>query len=277
MQKLKKLLLVIVSVLSVNLVNGQTFMFHSIPKDSTQIEISYLHPFFDSNIDMSIISGVFDLSFNIPLKQKLNLFCSVPFMTFSFDYESGYGNYSLSGAGNIFLGMQLYKDHGGKNKSIGTFGFYLPSSWLIEYGYLTNALNPEKYLHDRLTISVNFAHHRITDNGFRSGVELGPDFMIITNSENSDDNDFIIHYGLSMGVQQNNIDLSAELYGIGILTAEKSDDKFFHALSFGISYLSQVSPSIFYKIYLEDELQDWVDGVLGLKLNYSLGSNAKND
>jgi hypothetical protein len=48
-------------------------------------------------------------------------------------------------------------------------------------------------------------------------------------------------------------------------------DRFEYSINFGASYVSEsVSPGIFYKLYLKEDLSDWVDGVLGINIEVTI-------
>ena len=78
-----------------NSVSAQTFLFQSLPKDNPQIGLRFLRPFFEEDVGLSTLSGIYDLSLNIPVSSTINLVGSLPFITVAFegeDSESGIGD-----------------------------------------------------------------------------------------------------------------------------------------------------------------------------------------
>ena len=78
---------------------------------------------------------------------------------------------------------------------------------------------------------------------------------------------------MTAGFQAENFSIMTELIGIVIITEEADDfsDRFEHSINFGASYISKnVTPGIFYKLYLSEDLSDRIDGVLGINIEIAL-------
>jgi hypothetical protein len=65
----------------------------------------------------------------------------------------------------------------------------------------------------------------------------------------------------------------AELLGIFIVTEDVDDfgDRFTHSLAFGAQLtVGQVRPGLFFVLPLENDLSAFLDGTLGLKVDFAL-------
>jgi hypothetical protein len=252
----------------VNCVRAQTFLFQGLPQQKSQIGLRFMRPDFKYGSDLSTLSGIYDFSVNIPLSQNLNLVGSIPYMTFKFE------NFSESGVGNIFIGLQTHSGFNKGKSSAGSFGLYLPTSGediCGLFGAYTHFIDYAKYVTDLLTFYGNYSYVNRTPKGFRLGVEIGPDLVIPTGD--GGDTDFLIHYGFTFGFQDENFAVLSELMGLVIITEEADDfgDRFLHSLDFGFTYLRyNVKPGIFYKLYLKDDFSDIVEGVLGIKVDVTV-------
>lgn len=252
--------------------SAQTTMFHSIPADKSQFGIQYLRPDFDFDFDMSTLSGIYDFSLNAPVTSNMNLVISVPYISFSFDRID-----DENSIGNIYVGIQNRLRTDDKNNSALSLGLFIPTipddKMLIHMlGMFTNYHSIYKYTPDVLTIFANYAQHRSNANNFLFGFEIGPNICVPT-EEDGGDTEIFMHYGFRMGMQSSTLIFFAELIGLAILTEEvdEFDDRFLHTVVFGGQWNDgRLKPGIFYKIYLKDDLQDFVDGVLGIKLDIGL-------
>ena len=253
--------------------SAQTFMLQNEPKDKSQFEVRYLRPYFDHDDDMSTFSGVYDFSFNIPVSSKINMVGSLPYTTISFDDED-----SESAIGNIYLGIQTRSEPSADKSSSLSVGIFLPTApddkWSCSsFGWFTNYHDVQKYAPDVVTLYSNYAGYKTNPDGARFGFELGPSFCIPTGDDTDDEMELFLHYGFSCGLQLNRFALSAELIGLAFISEDfdKFSDRFVHSLVMGGQWTNgTVRPELFYKIYLKDDLNDFIDGVLGIKLDVFL-------
>lgn len=256
----------------INCVTAQTFLFQGIPREKTQFSLRFMRPNFKYGSDLSTLSGIYDLSVNIPINQKLNFVGSIPYQTFTFeDYDTE------NGVGNIYIGLQTKSGIKNNKKSIGSFGVFLPTAednFAVFYSSFTNFIDYHKYFSDLLTVYGNFAYFSNSSKGVYYGIELGPNIMIPTTKDYYGDTELFMHYGISVGFQDNNFTVLAELMGLASITTdeEKFEDRFIHVLDFGFTYtINRVTPGIFYKAYLKEDMSDVVEGVLGIKIDVSVG------
>ena len=260
----------------VNVMLSQTLNLQQIPSKKTQIGFSFDRPVYNSKISLSALSGVYQLSLNVPASSKFNIIGNIPFVNTSYEVDYGYGNYDYdkNGFGNIFIGMQTNPEILDNRRSIVTFGLFLPTAdeEAAHNLLFTNYYDIQKYIPNSLGIYFNYAYQKINSSGINFGLEVGPNILIPTKGENSETEAFL-HYGLSLGYQIEKILVSAEFLGIGILTQEVDnfEDRLIHALNFGGQWKGGIiTPKIFYRIYLREEFREMIDGVLGFGVNVSI-------
>jgi hypothetical protein len=259
-------------------VSAQTFCFQSLPKDRPQLGCRFLHPFFDApDIDLSAVSGIYELYANIPVSPRINLVGSIPFITMKYEYPRSEYGYDESGMGNIHIGMQYHPAAGDNRSSNVAFGVFLPtasdelrlSTWELSLlSMFTDNHSFYKYWPDIVTVHGNIATHSMNPGGTLSGTEIGAYFVVPT--EGSGDTEVFMRYGLTGGLHHRGFAIFAELLGIAIVTEGDMDfaDRFDHEVTFGAQWLR--GPGVFYKIYLDEANRDVVSGVLGIKVEVVL-------
>jgi hypothetical protein len=231
-----------------------------------------MKPSFDRVDELSFFSGTFDLQANIAVSPGWNVILSMPYSTFSYGEQSGY-----SSIGNLFIGAQTHSNPDSIRQSIGTFGLYVPTTPEDEEkerahnrAALTNWHEFYRYYPKHLTVYANIASIYHTAEGLFYGFELGPNVWVPTGSGDREV-EFLLHYGITGGVNVNQLIINAELVGLFLLSAETDSfsDKFYHSLVFNAQYTGwPVQPQLFYKLYLEQNLTNQIDGVLGLGLTF---------
>jgi hypothetical protein len=230
-----------------------------------------LKPYFEADVDFSAFSGIYDLYANIPVRSNLNIVSSLPYSTYADDEESE------SEVGNLYIGLQMRQASHKNKSSIISFGAFLPTAGEDDFSInflsaLANYYQLEKYLPNTLTIYGNYSHHIVQSRGGLVNFEIGPNILIPT-KDDDDETELLMHYGISGGFQFTNFAVLAELVGLVIISEDVDDfsDRFIHTLAFGGQWTgSAVRPGIFYKIYLKEDFRDFIDGVLGIKLDVAL-------
>ena len=228
-----------------------------------------MRPSFENVSDLSIFSGIYDFSINVPVSENWNLTASFPYLTASTGDSEG-----DEGTGNVFVGIQHLHKSDDKKSAVTSFGIYLPTAdrETMIFGLLTHFEEYKKYTSDVITLYGNFAYFNIGAPGARFGLEIGPD-ILIPRENSSSGTEFLIHYGLTAGFHGDRFALITELVGLAIITQDVTDfsDRFEHSINFGASYLGKnFSPGVFYKIYLKEDMRDLVNGVLGINLEVTL-------
>ena len=259
-----------------NYLYAQTFDLQYIPKDEKQFGFSYNRAFYKNSINFSTLSGVYQLYIDIPVSSKLNLIGNIPYISKSYNVNFGFGEYSYSanGIGNIFIGLQSNQKSNDNGKDIITFGLYLPTgSEDASYnGTISDYYHMSKYIPNSIGIYFNYAFHKRNNDGFNYGLEIGPN-VISPTKRNSFTTEFFAHYGIITGYQVDQISLNLEFVGNVVISEdiEEFGDRFVNMLNFGAQWMgTAVTPRIYYKIYLRDEMRQMVDGVLGVGVNLSI-------
>ena len=265
----KLVFLIILSFIISNQLLAQTFLFQDIPTEKTQLGLRFMRPTFDGDSELSTLSGIYDLSFNIPINANWNITGSLPYITSTFGERD-----PDNGMGNIYIGMQSILKNEGQKKSIASFGLFLPTADedIQFFGLYTHLIEFHKYAADVLTLYGNLAFFKTLPQGFRLGAEIGPNIMIPIKDDR--DTEFLLHYGLTAGYQSTNVALIAEMVGIAIISEDSDEfsDRFQYSFNFGASYVSErIRPGLFYKLYLKDDfITDLVDGVIGINIEVTI-------
>jgi len=255
---------------------SQTLNLQLIPTEKNQIGFSFEKQFYNNNNNLSALSGIYQLYLDIPISNKFNIIGNIPFLNTSYEIDYGFGKYDYdeNGFGNIFVGMQTNPEIVNNRISIVTFGLFLPTGEkdVASGGFLTDYYYIQKYIPNSLGLYFNYAYHRSNENGINYGLEVGPNILVPTEGETSETEVFL-HYGFALGYQMEKIILNVEFTGIGIVTqaVDNFEDRLIHSLNFGGQWKGDViTPKIFYRIYLREELRDMIDGVLGVGINVSI-------
>jgi hypothetical protein len=251
-------------------ISAQNFQFQPVPSNKSQLGLRFMMPNFSRGDDLSMLSGAYDISVNIPISREINVLGSLPFTVFSEN-----DHFSKSAIGNAYIGFQTRQSSKQEYKASLSLGLFLPTA-TDEFppaflGWYSNYYELQKYFPDVLTIYGNYSFISNQSRKAIFSVEVGPNLFIPT--EEGGQVELFAHYGISGGIKLNKILLSAELTGLAIISEDIDDfnDRFVHSLAFGAQWTgSNISPTIFYAIYLKDEYRDMVDGVLGIKIDVSL-------
>jgi len=270
--------IIIIVLLFFCLINGlhaQTFNLQSLPSNKSKFNIRFLKPYFASDFESSTMSGVYELSFNIPISTEMNLISTIPYSSYNLEANFGLWKYKFKehGFGNIFIGAQTNPEIIDNKNSIYSFGLFLPTAEedVGNWSAFANYYEFHQFIPNSLTLYFNYAYHNINKNGFRYGFEIGPNILIPTKDDNAE-TEIYAHYGISSGYQANKLLLNLELIGIAIILEDidNFDDRFIHLLNFGAAWTENIiTPKIFYKIYLKEDFNDFVDGVLGIEISIS--------
>ncbi|MBU0474476.1 MAG: hypothetical protein KKF62_09960 [Bacteroidetes bacterium] len=269
-------LIYLLMFLSINICLAQTINLQTLPDTTKQFGFSFDKTFYSSNYNMSAFSGVYQVYLNIPISSKLNLISSIPYINTNYDFETSWWkyHYEKQGIGNIFIGIQTNKKIINNSRSVFSVGVYLPTAEknAAINGLYSNYYDLQKFAPNTMGIYVNYAHHRISRENFNVVFEVGPNFILPTGDNNAN-GELFIHYGFDAGYKANNLLFDVELLGVVILTEDIDNisDRFVNMLNFGTQWKgSVVSPKIFYKIYLKDEISDMIDGVLGIGVTVAI-------
>ncbi len=265
-------LFVLIIVLLCGLCSGpvfaQTFLLEEQAQGKGQCSLRYMRPGFADDVEISTFSGIYDLAVSVSVRPGVHVVGSVPFIVANYRH-----NRDRSGIGNIYLGIRHYRRGDTGRSSTESIGLYFPTvgtNTLNWFGYLTNFQQQHKYLSKTLTLSGTYTHRRIWQGGGLFGFEIGPDLWIPIESEHRD-GEILLHYGLDGGFRMDRLTIVLEVIGLALVTEDWDDlgDLVKHAAVLGAQWDGGwFRPGVFYQLYLEDDLRDRVDGVLGFKVEF---------
>jgi hypothetical protein len=193
-----------------NIASAQTFNFQQLPADNSQFGFKFLKPTFVKPRTSSTLSGIYELSANIPLTSELNFIGSIPYK--NFDLEANYNTWTdktkQTGFGNIFIGLQTNSDLISNEISVYSFGIFLPSEKDyrgIRWAALTNYYKIQHFFPNSMALYFNYAYHKIIENSFRFGLEVGSDILTSTKYFSILSSLVHLHYGIATGYQVNKL------------------------------------------------------------------------
>lgn len=259
-----------------SIISAQSLNFKTIPSDKAQFDARFEKPFFSSLTSLSTLSGVYQFSLNIPISSKLNLISDIPYMYSNYKIVNSYRNTELTqnGFGNIFIGVQTNQPTINGRKSTVSFGVFLPTAEkkLGFNGLFTNYYDFQKYTLNSWGFIFNYAYYKFSNNGLYYGLEVGPNISIQTIAKRTL-TDIFMHYGINVGYKIDKLLLNVEFLGIAIITEDTNNfgDRFVNLLDFGAQWKgTSLTPKLFYKIYLKNDMRDIVDGILGVGISVSI-------
>ena len=269
----RHLLLIILMVLLVGGLSRQpssaeTFLCEDQHTGKGRCSLRYMRPGFSGERDVSTLSGIYDLGVSVSARPDLFVVSSIPYIVANYSRGS-----ERSGIGNVYLGIRHCRGENHRTNSMESIGLFLPTvgtNTLNWFGYLTNFQQQHKYLSKTLTLSGTYAHRRSWPNGGLFGFQIGPDLWIPT-ERGQRDGEILLHYGLDGGFRANHLTVMLEVVGLALITEDWDDlgDLVKHAVVVGVQRTGgRFRPGMFLQFYLEDDLRDSVDGVLGFRLEF---------
>ncbi|MDZ7288982.1 MAG: transporter [candidate division KSB1 bacterium] len=258
--------------LSIQTLSAQTFLLQALPEAKATFGLRFMRPNFDGDSELSTLSGTYDLFVNVPVSSKLNLVGALPFTTVAFGGED-----SESGIGDIYVGLQT-RNHSSTASRMGlSVGVFLPTASEDKemtnfFGILANYHELQRSLLNTLTLYGNLAYRSTQPGGALFGLEFGPQLFIPTKDTDDRQVELFAHYGLAGGFRLSNVAIFGEFMGLFIATEdfENFGDRFTHSIAFGAQVTDNaVRPGIFYQIPLDEDFKEFIDGILGIKVEIS--------
>lgn len=278
MFRFKQMLTGIIIFLLPLIVLSQSFILQDPPSSNPKMTFKYFRPHFKGlDNPLSVLSGLYDFNVSIPVNDRINIIGSVPFAAIGGeDFVE-----SESTLANISAGIQYRFGYTDQRATAVTLSITAPTASEnkiipLLLGMMSDYYEVPKFFPNVLTINGNLSHHIFRTNGFLLNMEIGPYLMIPTKSDNNstlEDTELFVHYGVSVGYRLNPITLNVELAGLGIITEDMDnfEDRFDHMLAFGVQWnRGSVRPGLYYQLFLDKDMNDTVNGVLGLKLEIDL-------
>ncbi len=263
---LKTSLIWLILLISLEDLSAQTINFQAIPDDKTQFGFSIDRPFY-FNINSFIVSEVYQFFFNIPVSSDLNMIGSVPYVSAN-DYIYNDYTYDESGFGNIFIGVQTNPGTMDNSKSIFSVGLFFPTGRQETYpAAYVNYYDIRKYF-PSFGLYFNYAYIKVNSEGFNYGLEVGTDILIPIPEAA-----LLFHYGINAGYQVSRLLFNIDIFGNAVINGEFDNlgDRFTNLIDFGAQLKeSTITPQIFYRIYLGEEMRNVTNGVLGIGVIVSI-------
>jgi hypothetical protein len=244
-----------------------------------QISTRFMHQNFDEDDNLSVLTGVYEHTLNVPINKHSNFLVSFPVTFYKEENKD-----AQHGIGNLYLAYQTRKHFEDSIKasdryiSSATFGVHLPMASEDDIfpryfiSYLVDRYEIYKYAPDLLTLFTNYTYQYTTPQNVFFGFEAGPYYMISTEGDDLDD--LNLHYGLSCGYRLKYFTFSMEMVGIiEISTGEDyanfSDRLNYNLIDVGITFENKyIEAGIHYSFYYFAEyLFSNQEGVFGLKID----------
>ncbi|MBI9063138.1 MAG: hypothetical protein JEZ14_14240 [Marinilabiliaceae bacterium] len=294
----KLILLTVVLISTFHLSSGQFRSVLARPDSLARFEFRFLRASFEDVEKVGILSGIYDLAFSYPINKNWGLEVSIPlaFMKYEIEnyeyygYNGGYGGYNYylegdntiekndNGIGNVMMGVRFQKWFTESRCFQWRGQLYLPTTTKEEFDLgqfmlLSDFNDFPKYAQDVTTAAFLFGYYNNPHRGGFYYVDGGPQFMV---SHDSDvDSEVFVRYAFGGGYNSGTLAVSGELIGQAIVSEDMDEfnNRFCSSLNFGVHYTkSFIKPSLFYSVYLKDDINEVVSGVLGVKVAISIAS-----
>ncbi len=258
------------------LASSYTFILDGIPSESPSLVFSFKHPIMDHMfIDVSTLSGTYELSGNFALSEVLDAMVCLPYVTSSEEGES-----TRRALGNITVGIRSSYQHWQEKGWTGSITMSLPvmsddedAAYIGSIGRLTEYFRGfGKYSPEILTIDAVYSSvNRLNMTNIILGFEIGPALWIpVGGVSMTGGSEVFLQYGLVGSLDLNSVSVSLEAVGLMNVTgsiAEVID----HAVVLGGHWLgSAIKPGVFYQVNIGTDINDFIDGVFGIDVEIGL-------
>lgn len=272
---MKKIIALIFFLVIMNLMNftfAQNFNLSSPPIDEKMsVGMKYNRVLLKEYDDFSSLSGIYKFYGYFPLKNNWQINAEIPLVVLTWK-DNEYSD-NQTGLGNIFIEFQKALN---ENKTTYLdFGIYIPTIGSDNYermflGILSDVYRFVQYM-EGITINSTFGYNIRNKPGAIFGIEVGPDLFIPT-SDNGNDVELLIHYGLKGGYRFNKVSTWTEFSGMWLLSEEGSiDSNSYNQIFFGGQLnSSKFRPGIFYGFHINKDLREETKGIVGVNLQVVL-------
>ena len=258
---------------------AQSYLMRSLPEDNSLVGLRLMRPNFAGTdpVDLSLISGTYDLYFQAPLSSDFHFVADIPFAGFSSpDWNTRDWNGDIA-LGNVYLGARHFRGGPSLSGSELELGIWLPTAnsdmvYVNYLGAITNYHEMQRHTPKSLTIFTNYAYHRVGvgDETGMFSIQVGPELFLPSNGR---DTELFLHYGISGGLYTKSFSFGMELLGQFFVTEDFDtfSDHFTHSLVFGGQLTNtSVRPGLYLMLPLEDGIETILDHVLGIKIEFLL-------
>ena len=214
----------------------------------------------------SSLSGVYKLYGYFPLKKNWQINAEVPLVVSSIE------EYNETGLANLYVEMQ--KAFNTAKTTWFSLGVYIPTVNVDKYFRQSICMisDPYSFIQFMKGVSIRstFGYSLTEKPGPIFGINIGPDLFIPTTEDW--DTEVMMHYGIKGGYHFSSLAALAELSGFLMVTEEGSlADRWINQMNLGLQMSrGTFRPGIFYSLYLDKDIREMINGVLGLNLEVAI-------
>ncbi len=244
------------------------------------VSIEWLKPSFSEDRNLTFFTSVFNVSARLPMNDRNTMVVEIPYGKYGYEYKDEYYgiDYSRkeSTIGNVYLGAEF----GQPNDPVFTeVGVRLPTVSDDKYGaqsvgMLADWDRLDAFVDDIVpfTVKVNSLVRR--ESGFVTRVRIGPEIWYITNKDSEDRFEMFLLYSFHGGLETETFGMGLGLNGrMWVTMGEGSDlaEKTIHQLDFNFfGKIKNIRPGVYMRVPVDDDLEEVLDSVLGIRLDFDL-------
>lgn len=271
---MKPLLPAILAAISATPAAAQILQPYGDPLPGKAIELEIMKPSFDGG-DFTFTTSADFLAVRWPVSARTRLVGEVPFVHAS---PSGSGT-SSDLLGNFYVGLRRDGAPGPGGSWSTELGVRLPTAnvwgdndFAILVGLFSAFQRYEAVLDDTWAVRLAGTYRKLRPDGLAIRAGLGS-VLLLPGGDAGGDSELFADYGLQVGYEQARYQLGAAFTGRAIITEGNIDfgERTQHDLAFGASTrFGRFHPGVYVRIPLDDELNDLLNHVLGLRLAVAL-------
>ena len=180
-----------------------------------------------------------------------------------------------SSLGNVFLGLQS-RPAPGDRRTWTTFGLFMPTGdddMGAFAGVVADPTRPERFSPETMTLFGEYAwRHAAPGLTMQGAVGLQLQ-MVMLDDYAGDPGEMFLHYGQAVSWGTGDARLIAEFSGLMVVTEQPDEfgDRFLNNIALGLGWrLGRLTPTAYYRWPLNESVQNLVNSVFGLRLDYAL-------
>jgi len=241
--------------------------------EKPSISLEIMKPSFDFGDNLTFATSVINGSTRLPISDKVAFVGQIPFAHYGISV-SGFHD-QKNAVGNPYFGVELA--HPG-SESFTEFGIRLPltpdnrpaASFIGIFGDIDRE---DAFLPDLMSVTATFNSYKKRESGFVTSLRGGPVMWINTGDSGTDDIEVLLRYSGHLGFENESFGMGLGFSGVMILTENDLSfaERTIHQIDFGANVkLDRFKPGAFLRIPVDADLENLIDYVLGVNLEYSL-------
>lgn len=244
------------------------------------VSIEWLKPSFSEDRGLTFFTSIFNLSARLPMNDNNTFVAEIPYAKYGYEYKDEYfgDDYSRkeSTIGNVYLGVELGKQD---DPVFTELGVRLPMVSDDKYGAQSIGLfgdwdRLDAFVEDIVPFTMRVNSLVRHESGFVTRVRVGPEIWYVTDKDAKDKFEMFLLYSLHGGFETETFGMGLGLNGrMWATLGEGSDlaDKTIHQLDFNFfGKFKNVRPGVYMRVPVDDDLEEILDSVLGLRLDFIL-------